>query len=405
MESYDIIIIGAGIIGSSISYNLVKDGYNAKKILVIDKDVPAGEKSSTALSAGGFRNLWATTVNMKMCTYSINEYEKMQNEEKMDIGFEKAGYLFLKNKEQWKQAKKMAKLQKKNGVKAELLKPKEIQKMIPRISFKVDEEVKEFFNLDDIVGGIFGADCGFIEPYRLSTEMLSRTHKEGVKVKARSEVTEIIRDEYNVYGVKTKTGEIIYAPIIVNAAGPSSGKVARLAGITLPISPVNRQIFVTTSPFENFKIPMVVLDNGAYMRSEMEDLLFGRANKDEPEAKEINNEFRTHSDKQYFMNEIYPYFLAKFPGMDKGMKVKASWGGLYEVNTMDHNAIIGPVPEMKGFYICSGFSGHGIMEGCAAGKCISDLIIKGDYVTIPEARQLRYERFREGDLVKELAII
>ncbi len=87
------------------------------------------------------------------------------------------------------------------------------------------------------------------------------------------------------------------------------------------------------------------------------------------------------------------------------MKIKANWGGLYESNTTDHNGIIGLVHDIKGFYICSGFSGHGIMEGYAAGKCISDLIIKGDYVTIPEARQLRYERFRDGDLVKELEII
>ncbi len=314
----DIIIIGAGIIGSSIAYNLVKDGYDPKKILVIDKDTPAGEKSSTALSAGGFRNLWTTPVNMKMCTYSINEYEKMQKEEKMEIGFEKAGYLFLKNKKQWKQAKKTAKLQKKNGVKAELLKLKEIQKMIPNINFKVDKESKEFFNLEDIVGGVFGPDCGFIEPYRLSTEMLSRAHKEGVKLQLRAEVTEIIRDEYNVYGVKTKEGEKIYAPTIINAAGAYSGKIARMAGVIIPVSPINRQIFVTTNPFQNFKIPMVVLDNGAYMRREMEDLLFGRANKDEPEAKEVNGEFKLHSDKQYFMNEIYPYFLAKFPGMEKG---------------------------------------------------------------------------------------
>jgi len=405
MKNYDTIIIGAGIIGSSIAYNLVRDGYDTKKILVVDKDTPAGEKSSTALSAGGFRNLWTTDVNIKLSTYSIKEYEKLQNEEKMNIGFDKAGYLFLKNKKQWKQAKKIAKFQKEKGVNLDILKLKEVKKLVPSLNFKLDKEIKEYFNIEDIAGGIIGHDCGFIDGYLLSTSLLTKAKDEGATIKVRTEITDIIQKDNIIEGVKTKQGETYLAPVVINAAGPYSAKIGKMLGIEIPVVPINRQLFVTLNPYQGVKFPMIVLDNGAYMRSELADLLFGRANEDEPVAKEINNEFLVHSDSKYYMDEIYPYFLAKLPDLEKGAKIKAKWGGLYEYNKEDHNGIIGQHPELKGFYICGGFSGHGIMEGFAAGKCISDLILKGDYFTIPEAKQLRFERFKEGRLIKELEVI
>ncbi|MBM3200214.1 FAD-binding oxidoreductase [Candidatus Woesearchaeota archaeon] len=405
MKDYDAIIIGAGIAGSCVAYNLIRDGYKGK-VLVIDRDVPAGEKSSTALSAGGFRNLWTTEPNMKLSTFSIKEYEKLQKEEKMNIGFDKAGYLFLKNKKQWKEAKKIAKTQKKNGVNLDILTLKEVSKLIPDLNLKkVDKEIKEFFGIEDLAGGIIGHDCGFIDGYLLSTSILGKAKQEGISLKVNAEVTEIIKKDNTIEGIKTKQGETILSPVIINAAGPYAAKIGAMIGVEIPVVPINRQLFVATSPYKGTKFPMIVLDNGAYMRSELEDLLFGRANKDEPVAKEVNGQFLMHSDKNYFMEHIYPYFLARLPALEKGMSLKSKWGGLYEVNTEDHNAIIGQHPDIKGFYMCCGFSGHGIMEGFAAGKCISDLIIKGDYVTLPEVKQLRYERFKEGQLIKELEVI
>lgn len=401
---YDIVIIGAGVIGSSIAYNLVNDGFKANKILVLDKDAPGN--GSTSLSAGGFRNLWTTDVNMKMCDYSIKQYEAMQKE--ADIGFNKAGYLFLKNKKQWKDAKRIVKLQRKSGVRAETLNHEEIRHMIPRLELglnQIDDETREFFGLEKIVGGIYGPDCGFIEPYRLSTEMLSMAHKEGVEVKAYKEVIEILKKENNITGVKIKDGETIGAGIVINAAGPYSAKVCKMLNIDIPTQPINRQIFVTCNPFKDFKIPMLILDNGAYVRNEIDDLLFGRANADEPEAEEMDGIYKTHSSNDYYMNHIYPYFLARLPGLDKGARIKSKWGGLYSCNKLDHNAIIGQHPDIKGFYMAVGFSGHGIMQAAAAGKCISELITKGKLITIPEAKRLRYERFKEKDLVEELAVI
>ncbi len=401
---YDLIIIGTGIIGSSIVYNLVNDGFEAKKILAVDKGMPA--QGSTSLSAGGFRNLWTTEVNVKMCNYSIKQYESLQKE--TDIGFNRAGYLFLKNKKQWKQSKKLAEEQKKQGIRIEVLGSKEIKKMIPKLDLELkhlEKEIKEFFCLEDIVGGIYGVDCGFIEPYRLSTEMLSKAQKEGVTVMTHSEVIDILKKENQISGIKIKNNKIISAGIVVNAAGPYSAKICKMLDMTIPTQPINRQIFVTYNPFENFRIPMLILDNGAYVRNEMDDLLFGRANEDETGAKEIDGEYVTHCSRSYYLDEIYPYFLARLPGLDKGARVKAKWGGFYDVNYLDHNSIIGQHPDIKGFYMAVGFSGHGIMQAAAAGKCISELIMKDKLITLPEARQLRFERFKENDLVSELQVI
>lgn len=402
MKDYDIIIIGAGIIGSCIAYNLIQDNYKGK-ILVLDKDTAAGEESSTALSAGGFRNLWTTPINMKLSTYSINEYEKIQKE--VDIGLDKVGYLFLKNKKQWRQAKKLAKKQKENDVNVDVLSLKDVRRLVPNLEFpKIDKDTKEFFGLEDIVGGVFGSDCGFIEPYLLSRELLNRARSEGVELKERTEVLYVLKKENEILGVKTNKGERYDAPIVINAAGPYAAKIAKTIHVDIPIIPTNRQLFSTTNTY-GVKFPMIVLDNGAYMRSDGEGLLFGRANKDEPEAKEVKGKFLMHVSQQYFLDKIYPYFLAKLPKLEKGTSIKGKWGGLYSINKEDHNAIIGKHPEIEGFYMCCGFSGHGVMEGYAAGKCISDLIIHKDYVTIPEAKQLSFERFEEGKLVKELEVI
>lgn len=401
MKDYDIIIIGAGIIGSCIAYNLVKDDYKGK-ILVLDKDTAAGEESSTALSAGGFRNIWTTPVNMKLSTYSINEYEKLQEE--VDIGLDKAGYLFLKNKNQWEQAKELAKEQERNGVNVDILSLKEVRRLVPSLEFnKIEKDIKEFFGLEDIVGGIYGLDCGFIEPYMLSRELLNRARNEGVELKERTEVLYILKKGNEILGVKTKE-DVYNAPIVVNAAGPYAAKIAKTIHVDLPIIPTNRQLFSTTNTY-GVKFPMIVLDNGAYMRSDGDGLLFGRANKEEPKAKELKGKFLMHCSKQYFLDKIYPYFLARLPKLERGTSIKGKWGGLYSINKEDHNAVIGEHPEIKGFYMCCGFSGHGVMEGYAAGKCISDLIIKGDYVTIPEAKQLRFKRFKEEKLIKELEVI
>ena len=402
---YDIIIIGAGVIGSSIAYNLINDGYKPNKILVLDKDSPAN--GSTSLSAGGFRNLWTTEVNMKMCSYSTQQHEALHKE--ADIGFNKAGYLFLRNKKQWKQAKKLAKKQRKMGITVETLSQREIRKMIPQLELKLkhlDKEIREFFGLEEIVGGTYGPDCGFIEPYRLSTEMLSRAKNAGVEVKAHTEVIDILTVQNKVAGIETKDGKITGAGIVVNATGPYATKVCKMLGIDVPLQPINRQLFVTLNPLENFRIPMLILDNGTYVRNEMDDLLFGRKNKDEPEAQEdIGNNLITHCSQSYYMDEIYPYFVARLPGLEKGARVKAKWGGLYSVNTLDHNAIVSQHSEIKNFYMAIGFSGHGIMQAAAAGKCISELIMKGELITIPEARQLRFERFKENDLIEELQVI
>ena len=125
----DLIIIGGGIIGGSALYHLSKIGYNGR-VLVVERE-DALSKGSTALSAGGFRNIWTTPINMKLTSYSIQRLKNFREELGFPIGFDQRGYLFCQYEENYENAKEYGAQWEKNGVHIEFLDPTEVEKKVP----------------------------------------------------------------------------------------------------------------------------------------------------------------------------------------------------------------------------------------------------------------------------------
>ncbi len=377
----EVVIIGGGIIGSAIAFHLAKMGM--KNIVLLEKGQFIGA-GATAKCAGGIRAQFSSEINIRMSLMSENLLERFSDETGEEGIFDQCGYLFLvSTDEQENIFRRNLELQQANGVPVEWLTPHEIADLVPNVL------------LDDIIGGTFCSKDGIGDPHVFTYGYATAARKLGVSIELETKATEIIIDGGKVKSVVTDKGKID-SPIVINAAGPYAAEIGKMAGIDLPIKPVKRQIS-TTSPLswlpENF--PMVVdVSSGLYFHRESGGLLLGWADPDTPDG------FDESLDPDY-TDEIIMKAIERVPMLEEA-GIASSWAGLYSV-TPDHKAIIGRVPDIEGFIVAAGFSGHGFMHGPAVGKLIAELLIDGKPSI--DLTPLSFERFKDSPKEHEDIVI
>lgn len=371
------VIIGGGVIGASIAFFLSKAGMN--DIVVIEKEELLGS-ASTGLCAGGIRQQFGTEINTRICMESVKIFENFDKIVGEKIEFAQAGYLFIASKEEtFKNFQKNALMHKSLGLDVKVLSPAQIKEKVP------------FVNTDDLLGGTFCQSDGFADPNEVTQAFATAARKNGVVFCNKIEAKEIKLDGNKIKSVVTNDGEI-ETPVIVNAAGAWAQEIAKMAAIDLPVLPYRRQIFIT-EPFKEIPdvIPMIVdFDSGVYMRKESGGVLMGKADPNDPPG--IN----FHVDEDFKIH-VVELALHRIPVLEKANLMRG-WAGLYEI-TPDHHAILGKVPEVEGFILANGFSGHGFMQAPAVGKLVSEVIL-GQKPSI-DISELSYTRFKEGKLIHE----
>jgi sarcosine oxidase subunit beta len=383
-ETADVVIIGGGIVGSSIAYHLAERGCGA---LILEREEQQG-LGSTAKSAGGVRAQFATPININMSLYSIDIFSRFEELTGHTAGYKPHGYLFIATSESHLDyLRANGEKQRAHGVtNVEMLGREEIIDMVPELSN------------DDIVGGSFCPADGFVDPYSVMTGFSKRARQRGARVMLNAEVTGIDLENSRVAGVTTSRGKIS-TRAVVNAAGPWAAPVAKMAGFDLPVVPLRRQI-VKTEAFRPLPspLPMVIdMSNGFHFRREGESILMAW-----PDPEETYG-FRTDFDYS-FIEKILPLAVRRVPAFaDAEVNPRRCWAGMYEV-TPDHHAIIGRAPGIDGFYLANGFSGHGVMHSPATGKIVSELILDGA-PRLFDASMLGAERFAEGKLLEETAVL
>jgi glycine/D-amino acid oxidase-like deaminating enzyme len=387
--SFDVLIVGGGIIGSSIAYHLLNDGFNGS-VAVFEKD-PTYEFSSTALSAGGIRQQFSTEVNIRISRYGADFYETFDETmavdgERAHSEFHQRGYLFLANERNWPLIRKHYDFQKSLGVDVVLLSIEEALKIVPHL------------NPEGLVGASFGPRDGYLDPYGTLQGFIQKARSLGARY-LYEEVTEILKDGPRVTGVKTKKGTRFAGPVVVNAAGPWAAEVGRMAGVDLPIDPVRRMVFVfQPSRIFDYDLPLVIDVTGLYFRHETGKIIMtGKSIAEEPPG------FNFKVDPSYFHETMWPILAGRIPFFDR-LKLIRGWAGLYEINRLDSNAILGPHPEIEGFHLAVGFSGHGFQQAPAVGKAMSEWIRLGRYETV-DVSPLHYERIVSGKLVIEEEVV
>jgi sarcosine oxidase subunit beta len=386
LTTADVVIIGGGIVGSSIAWHLTAAG--TKNVLVIERESAQG-KGSTGKSMGGVRAQFSTPVNIQMSLYSIPFYAKFEERLGHPSGYCDQGYLFLATKaSHLDYLRANMERQRALGLKAvRMLETAEIASMLPPL------------RSDDVLAGSFCSTDGFVDPYSAMTGFMARAVDQGATLWKKTEVTGIERDGRGICGVHTTRGPVA-TRAVVNAAGAWAAQIANLAGIDLPVEPLRRML-VPSEPFDEFphSSPMVIdMSNGFHFRPEGRGFLL--AWNDPEEKSSYNTDF-----EPAFIEKILTRAANRVPVFETlAVNPKRAWAGLYEM-TPDHHAILGPVSAVPGFFLANGFSGHGVMHAPATGKIVSDLILNGKTTIVDDASVLNFDRFAKGKLLHETALL
>jgi len=381
-ETADVVIIGGGIIGASVAWNLARR--KAGRIVVLEKEKHTG-RGSTAYSAGGVREQFSSEINIRMSHYSLDVFARFSQEMDQDIDYKQAGYMFLAPTEATALAlRQNVALQNKLGVRSHLI-----------TAAQAREHVRDLF-VKDVLAAAFNARDGYVDPASICQGYVQRGRDMGVEFRTATPVTGINVEGERVTGVLTKDGEI-GTGVVVDACGPYLHEIGEMAGVEVPARPYRRMLFIT----EKFSlapnlVPLTIdMATGFYFREEGRGLMIGLADAGEPSS------FNTTLDWDY-LPTILEHALHRIPTVADA-EIGKGWAGLYDI-TPDHHALLGAFPERPNFYLAGGFSGHGVMHAPAAGCVISEMILDGAASTL-DVSVLAPARVREGRLLHETNVI
>jgi len=385
MQTAEVVIIGGGIVGSSIAYHLTAAG--CKDVLVIERETAQG-KGSTGKSMGGVRAQFSTPVNIQMSLYSIPFYASFDERLGYPAGYRPQGYLFCATEE-----KHLAYLRTNYE--------KQIALGLKNVRLITADEIRSMFpqlRSDDIVGGSFCSTDGFVDPYSAMNGFMAWAADHGAKLWKNTPVTNIQLDAKGIFSVETSRGPLSTRNV-VNACGAWAAGIARMLNLDLPVEPLRRML-IPTEPFDQFPhtAPMIIdMSNGFHFRPEA--LGFLLAWNDPEEMPGYKTDFEPS-----FIEKVLIRAADRVPIFENlAVNPKRAWAGLYEM-TPDHHPILGEAPGVPGFFLANGFSGHGVMHAPATGKILSDLILTGK-TELVDASLLGLSRFAEGRLIEETAVL
>jgi sarcosine oxidase, subunit beta len=380
MESADVVIVGGGIMGCALAYQLA-----LRKVDVVLLERETLGSQSTGKCAGGVRQQFSTEPNVRLQRMSVKMLEAFEQDTGHPADFRQIGYLFLftqpqqvedfrHNMEMWHRV---------GLTEARWVDPAEAAKMVP------------ILNVDDVIGCTFCPTDGIASPADVTSGYASAARRLGARLKEGVEVTGIDVASGRVQGVRTSAGDIA-TRMVVNCAGAWAASIGRLAGLEIPVLPYRRHIAVTsTFPALPRTTPMTVdFRTSLYFHPEGDGVLLGMSDRAEPPG------FVTDVDWE-FLEKMFEQAAMRAPAL-AGAGIKTAWAGLYE-STPDHQAILGPVGELEGFWCAAGFSGHGFMQAPAAALLLTELLL--DHKSEIDISPFAFDRFARGALVTERNII
>lgn len=390
MAGVDVAIVGGGVIGWSVAFHLLEGGFDGS-VLVVEPD-PSFAAGSTGRSAGGLRQQFSLPENIRMSRYGLDFIRQAPERlaldgDAPDLGFKEQGYLFLAPEEGMAALAENHAVQTAEGADVELMDRARLGQAFPWLA------------LDDLAGGSFGRTGeGWLDPYGLMQALKKKARALGAAL-LEDRVVAIERDGARVAALRTEGGRTIPCGDVVNAAGAAAGAVAALAGIDLPVAPKKRQVFVFDCREDLGHLPLTVDPSGVYFRPEGANFICGKS----PDPEDDPDCWDDEIDYTLFEEVLWPTLAARVPAFE-AIKMLSAWAGWYEVNTLDHNAVIGPHPEVGNLYFVNGFSGHGLQQAPAAGRAIAELIETGAFRSLDLSR-FGYARIEAGEPLLERGIV
>jgi FAD-dependent oxidoreductase domain-containing protein 1 len=388
----DVVIVGGAIIGSAVATFLAGRPDFDGRIVVVERD-PTFRTSSTTLSAASIRLQFSTPLNIEISRFGVEVIKHLDRylavgHEVLDVDFVENGYLFLATDAGLPTLEHNHAVQRALDVPVVLLTPIELADRYPWMA------------TDDIAGASLGtADEGWFDAHALLQAFRRKARSLGV-VERTGEVTGLELEGDHIGGVRLADGSVLTADWVVNAAGPRAASVAAMAGIELPVRPRKRQVFHVDAPVSLGAAPLTIDTSGIYFRPEGPSYITGYSPRDgelDPDT------FDLKPDRSGFDEIIWPALAHRVPAFDQ-LRLLDNWAGHYEVNTLDHNAIIGPHPRISNLLFANGFSGHGLQQAPAVGRALAEWIATGRYETL-DMGPLGYGRVERGEAYRELNVI
>lgn len=381
------VIVGGAIVGSSVAYFLRDQGF-AGDIIVVERD-PTYQRCSTALSAASIRTQFGTPVNIHMSLYGADFFRSINERfgQDADIGFTERGYLILGDHAAVAERRAAVAMQTAEGAKVVALSPQQAGARFP------------WLNVSDIgIATTALQDEGWFDAWSLMSIIRQAARQRNVKY-VNAHASSLKVEGNRVSGVELADGTAIAATSCVIAAGATSALLVRSLGIELPVTPKKRTVFCIRAPLEANDFPMLFDSSGAWIRPEGEGFICGIA----PSESEDDDAYDDFEPAHELLEDtLWPLLAHRIPALER-LRLERSWAGHYEVNSLDHNGIIGPHDEIENLIFATGFSGHGVMHAPATGRGVAELITHGEYRSL-DLSPLGYSRIRAGKPLHETVV-
>jgi len=379
-SSAEVVVIGAGIMGLSVAYNLAKV-HGIRRVVVVDAGYLCGGASGR--NGGGVRAQWSSEANIRLMQQSLELCREFAREHRINTWFRQSGYLFLVRSSQRERVlMQSVELQNQCGLQTRWLEPREVVKLVPELC------------VDGVLGASYNPYDAVVFPWPFVWGYAEGARALGVQVCPFTRVTGIETAGRSITGVVTDKG-VIATNVVVNAAGAHSPEIAAHVGITLPTHPHRHEI-CSTEPLKPWLTPLVAdLTDGLYFsQSTRGEIVGGIGNQRVPTG--------PNQDSSYRFLALYARALQRICPALGGVKILRQWAGLYDISP-DSHPIVGPVDELDGFFLSSGFMGHGFMMAPVVGKLLAQHIAEGTALPLFERWNLR--RFKQGRLLDEGMIL
>lgn len=386
-ETADVVIIGGGCMGASTAYHLARLGMN--NLVVVEREPLLG-MGSTGRNAGGVRHQFSNESNVRLSIESIRVFERFADEVGYEIDFYQDGYLFLLSSEENVTAfMRNVEMQRRLGIEVDVLTPEQARKLAPGLE------------VDGVLAATFCSRDGIADPNGVTMGFAKAAQAAGARIYRDTEVTGVTVEGNRIRAVETTRG-VISTDRVVNAAGPYARNIGRMIGLDIPVLPYRRHIFITEPllpprgarafgeagadrpGIPDSRIMVIDFETTFYFHREGAGILFGMSDSDEPPSFDTTVSWD-------FLERVTQVAMRRLPRLADAA-ISHAWAGLYET-TPDAMPVIGPDKEMEGFFMITGFSGHGFQHSPAAGRILAEMIVGIAAVGI-DTSPFAFDRFK-----------
>jgi FAD-dependent oxidoreductase domain-containing protein 1 len=383
-----IVVIGGGVMGSALAYWLTRLEPSVS-VTVVERD-PSYQHASSALSAASIRQQFSTPVNIRVSQASIAflrnaAVELRVGDEQPDIMLREAGYLYLAGVVGAAELRRAHAVQKACGADIALMDAADLERRFG------------WLNTSDLSLGSLGLSGeGWFDGYTLLMAFARKARQQGARY-VQAEVCGFAVDGPRVTEVLTADGSRIPCTHVVNAAGPWARRIAAMVGVNLPVFARRRTVYVISCPTAMNPFPLLIDTTGFWIRPEGRKFIAGFSPADDSDDQPLEPDYDS------FESHLWPALAHRIPAFEEA-KLERAWAGYFEMNTFDHNAILGPDSSLENFLFMNGFSGHGMQQAPVIGRAIAELILLGRFETL-DLSDLLFARIAEDRPLREANVI